>query len=258
MSLGDQGRLISPSQSPGRDMTPSTTLLPHGCAQHTVSGFRFEVTFADNSPAQDERSRRRGCSDLVDVTPPCPHISDSDDAEGGIHPVNTPPTPNEEPLCNPVPPPSNDTVESSPQETTGEEEQLLVTVPTPVADQEHQPTLGPIVEDGVESEHRSPSPIVTSPQPPLGDVSSPLPTNSTPEDSTVDTGRSGGSTTSSVTTGVFKFDMPSTFIIPSAVAYLETIPGGPRWIDMVNSYLQLKQLPTPKKVCIFFLPSDSH
>ena len=49
--------------------------------------------------------------------------------------------------------------------------------------------------------------------------------------------------------GIFSFDMPFGFITPLALEYLETIPGGQGWIDMVKAYLQLESLPKPKTVC---------
>jgi hypothetical protein len=55
-----------------------------------------------------------------------------------------------------------------------------------------------------------------------------------------------------MTPGVLRFDAPSNFITSPTIRYLEMIPGGQRWIDMVKAYLQLERLPIPKGVRIFF------
>jgi len=46
------------------------------------------------------------------------------------------------------------------------------------------------------------------------------------------------------------------FITPSAIDYLETIPGGQGWVNMVKAYLRLEQLPVPQSVCLFFIFPD--
>ena len=50
--------------------------------------------------------------------------------------------------------------------------------------------------------------------------------------------------------GVFALDEPSAFITPEAIKYLETVPGGKHWIDMVKVFLLFEQQPAQKDVSI--------
>jgi len=50
--------------------------------------------------------------------------------------------------------------------------------------------------------------------------------------------------------GTFTFDDTSPFVTVAAINYLQTIPGGQRWVDMVTSYLRLEALPLVKGVCV--------
>jgi hypothetical protein len=43
--------------------------------------------------------------------------------------------------------------------------------------------------------------------------------------------------------GAFTFDGPSPFITSAAINYLQTIPAGQRWTDMIISFLRLEELP---------------
>jgi len=92
----------------------------------------------------------------------------------------------------------------------------------------------------------SPRPLLSEPTPtvpPIGDTDQPM----------------GGS--SSLVTdrnhaervppppGIFTFNDASPFITPAAIGYLQTIPAGKRWVNMVTSYLCLKGFSLIKGVC---------
>jgi len=51
--------------------------------------------------------------------------------------------------------------------------------------------------------------------------------------------------------GTFKFDGPAPFITTATIQYLETIPGGRSWENMISSYLHLEEFPITKGVRIF-------
>ena len=53
--------------------------------------------------------------------------------------------------------------------------------------------------------------------------------------------------------GAFAFSGSSPFINPAAIQYLQTIPAGQRWTDMVNSYLRFEELPVVPGVRILIL-----
>lgn len=49
----------------------------------------------------------------------------------------------------------------------------------------------------------------------------------------------------------FAFAGTSAFITSTTMQYLRTISAGPRWVEMVTSYLRLKEFPVMKSVCVF-------
>ena len=57
--------------------------------------------------------------------------------------------------------------------------------------------------------------------------------------------------------GPFTFEGSSPFITPAALSYLQTIPAGQRWVDMVTSFLCLEELPIVKGVSstVFISPN---
>ena len=48
--------------------------------------------------------------------------------------------------------------------------------------------------------------------------------------------------------GVFTVDSPPAFITPDTIEYLEAVPGGEPWINMVNAYFKFEQLSELKDV----------
>ena len=55
--------------------------------------------------------------------------------------------------------------------------------------------------------------------------------------------------------GAFVFNGTASFITLSTISYFQMIPGGQCWMEMVKSYLELKQLPMQKGVHPLFLIS---
>ena len=57
--------------------------------------------------------------------------------------------------------------------------------------------------------------------------------------------------------GTFIFNsLLSLFIAPATLQYLQTIPAGRCWEDMIVSYLRLEEFPVTKGVCVIFICSD--
>jgi len=46
------------------------------------------------------------------------------------------------------------------------------------------------------------------------------------------------------------FNGTSPFLTTAAISYLQTIPAGQRWVDMVKSYLRLEEFPVAKAVSV--------
>ena len=124
--------------------------------------------------------------------------------------------------------------------------QPLPPPPAPV----NLPTVDPTTGDG--QPQPAPPPVSIPQQPSLPSPPA-LTHGDSAADPAVDTDHPERSAAPSLTTGVFKFDAPSSFITPSTIEYWETIPGGQSWVRMVNAYLQLEQTPIPQGVCSFFL-----
>ena len=56
--------------------------------------------------------------------------------------------------------------------------------------------------------------------------------------------------------GCFTFSGSAPFVSPAALQYLQTIPAGQRWEDMIASYLRLEELQIPKGVGSIFIYSN--
>ena len=78
---------------------------------------------------------------------------------------------------------------------------------------------------------------------PLVPTDTPSPFPPTP---TQDIGSAAGHTGPG--SGAFVYNRPSSFITSCTIDYLEMIPGGQCWVEMVKDYLKLKQLPVAKRV----------
>ena len=53
--------------------------------------------------------------------------------------------------------------------------------------------------------------------------------------------------------GIFVFNGDSPFITATSIAYLQTIPAGQRWVDMVSSFLRMEEFPVTKGVSLYAL-----
>ena len=50
--------------------------------------------------------------------------------------------------------------------------------------------------------------------------------------------------------GTLKFEGTSAFLTPDVIDYLQTIPAGRRWAEMVSSYLRMEEFPIAKGVSV--------
>lgn len=125
--------------------------------------------------------------------------------------------------------------------------------PTPAVETESQPS--PVFASENENQAVLSSGLLTIPQQSPSD-STPPTTPSAPAtgDVATSTGHPDDPTTISASpkVKVFTFDGSSNFITPSVIDYLETIPGGQGWINMVKAYLRLEQLPLKQGVRFLF------
>lgn len=317
MLLVDPGAITLPSQTLGMDTPNSTMHLRSGYVAHTVSLLVMQV---DGSlilpPAEEERVRRRGCSDLVapEVLPNVNAIDSAaspssldnvaSPAEGAAPQQATadgspqpPPTsihahvtedslpdspPREElqsALDNPqLPPtvvPANDppalvandplapVVNDPPAPAANDPLAPVINdlpapvvndPPAPVAD--HSPAL--VGDDSPASADNNETPIVVSNETltlvasddlpfPVANKNSPtqVANNNPPTPVANDPGNPAGSPR----LGIFTLNELPTFMTPDTLKYWETIPGGGRWVAMVQSYLKFEQMPVGKNVC---------
>ena len=100
-------------------------------------------------------------------------------------------------------------------------------------------------EDGQQSP--SVSPLLTNPVILVAGGANPP----TGESSSFETGH-GGSLRVPPPAGTLTFGGTSSFLTTDAISYLQTIPAGQRWVDMVNSYLRLEEYPVAKGVSVVF------
>ena len=220
----------------------------------------------DSSLAEEERRRRRGFSaSAVDgVSPRSEKEPSGSTPLGGVEPDATDGDENSVSKRGGDPDPtavaedlaSNTTEGDGLAPTTTENEDLAPTTtenedlaPTTTEDEDRAPTT-------TEDEDRStptteptlqPSPHAPDLQSTSGDALAPHPTVPTRDDQ--EAGFANGHTIPGP--GAFTFDGTAKFITPDTINYLETVPGGQHWTEMVRRYLQLEQLPILKGVSSF-------
>ena len=213
-------------------------LSSNGCAPRIVSDFSFKGASADNLLAEEERSRRRGCSGSVadaggSAVPPT-------DASSMEQQSSPPPTPVNQPTLSPV---------------TGDGEHQPAESPA-IISQQRPPHNVPPPSRNASPPPRNMPPPPRNASPPPRNALPPPPTTPSHEDSAVDpsmdTNHPERSTIPSLTTGVFKLNAPLSFITPATIEYWGSIRGGQSWVGMVNAYLQLEQTPIPQDVSTFF------
>ena len=119
--------------------------------------------------------------------------------------------------------------------------------PTPVVEVESQPTPVSVTAD---NDHAAPSPgpLVISQQSPLDSTPPTTPSTPTGRDAITTTDHPEDHTTIPTPPKVFVFDGSSNFITSSVIDYLETIPGGEGWVNMIKAYLRLEELPAQQGV----------
>jgi len=125
--------------------------------------------------------------------------------------------------------------------------------PTPAVGAELQPSPASASENEAEIVLSS---GLTIPQQSPSDSTPPItPSVPTTGDVVTSTGHPDDPTTlpTSPKVKVFTFDGTSNFVTPSAMDYLETIPGGQGWINMVKAYLRLERFPLHSCGCHFFV-----
>ena len=114
----------------------------------------------------------------------------------------------------------------------------------PISEGENPDPVAEHEGDNPEVEDDDPSAPTTEPGlQPLVPTDTPSPLPPTP---TQDIGSAAGRTAPG--SGAFVYNGPSSFITACTIGYLETIPGGQCWVEMVKDYLKLEQLPVAKRV----------
>ena len=235
--------------------------LSSGYVLFTVSDIRSPWRRkAHNHVGAEEISRRDGPSTLLpNHTPGIPALVTPPDPPVPANPAeHANPSPGVPPCSSPQPesPMLGQTGDESPDrpasrsEPTPKTSQSSPSTPQDVSNPRLSPPLVPAPppltpqggnDDGQGSPQvtrsLSPQPLLSEPTPiipPIGDTDQPM----------------GGS--SSLVTdrdhvervppppGIFTFNDASPFITPAAIGYLQTIPAGERWVNMVTSYLRLE------------------
>ena len=129
-----------------------------------------------------------------------------------------------------------------PPQTAAEDDHHCLSPPTPATAVQPQPAIASALEnDG----HAAPppSPLDTPLESPLDNTPPTTPAAPTTSDDVTTAGHFADPLAIPTPPVVFTFDGSSNFITSSAIAYLETIPGGQAWVDMVKVYLLLERLP---------------
>jgi len=212
---------------------------------------------AHSFTAEAEIARRKGSPTASNPTPTLtttPERSIPSDPAKEKHPTPTAsslsPSSPEEPLSavnqtanDPADPPSRpgQTPPETPQPSSPK---------SPTQDGPHTPlspplvTSPPLLSPGGANEDGQQSPSVS----PLLTNSSDQPTG---ESGSFETG-CGGSLRVPPPVGTLTFGGTSPFLTTGVIGYLQTIPAGQRWVDMVNSYLRLEEFPVAKGVSVAF------
>ena len=208
------------SQSTGLSSTHSMMHLLNGCNPFTVSLPYLSRCWTYGVVAKEEISWRKGHANLSKRATP---TTDDNTAIVTRQAEVTPPPP-APPLLQPPGPMLPQTRSKSSNGPTLQPRQTVPDVPL-----QHPPSSSP-------QQELSPSPACSAmPLSPRGDPSI---------EPTSTSGRAPPPA------GTFTFAGTSPFITTAAIDYLQTIPAGQRWADMIVSYLRLEEAPVSKGVSI--------
>lgn len=132
--------------------------------------------------------------------------------------------------------PLNDSHQSPPSSPENDHPSLSLPAPNPEEQDRASPSPGsPVASQQMDNASPTPSLLPTS-----NTITTPSNANQT--------------AANPVPPKVFaSFDGLPKFITSSAVEYLEKVPGGEGWTNMIKSYLRLEQLPTPQGVSTLLL-----
>ena len=290
MSPADLTILTLHFPSPGADTRNFMRLLWGGYELHIVSSASVQATnLSYIVAAEEERERRRGCSeDVSDGNPPCENAH-------SVSGEAAPPLPafDEQPRVSAHPPAPNGIPELLSLGTTADEpshlppssipaaapqlstDAVVEPVRNPSAEADitgdgPQPTPSSPVEDElqdpptplttpeqptpgslVEDEPQDPpTPLTTPEQPNLHDPPSLATTAPPTNDPTLVIDSLGCPADAPVRLAAFTIDPPPAFITSDTIKYLEAVPGDEPWINMVNAYFKFEELSNEKDVRI--------
>ena len=126
--------------------------------------------------------------------------------------------------------------------------------PQPLLVMTPQPPSPRSMSENLQRPPHAPHDMLSSPPCPHSPTS--IPGHATGGQSTATTGVSHAGRVPPLA-GTFVFNSPlSLFITPATLQYLQTIPAGHCWEDMIVSYLCLEEFPVTKGVCVIFICSD--
>ena len=291
--------------------------LPSGYAAPTVSVFHSSRSIVPSffPPAEEDRARRRGCSDVVaqEVLPNADAVNlamFSGPSDNGASPVESsvpqqartddlsqpPPTsvhlhaakdnpPNSSPRDELQLPLDNSRLPTTIVPANGPPPPVANDPPPPVANKPPSPVANnppsPVASSNLPSQVANgdtPSPVANDDTPPPAANGDPLvsvanddtptavanddtPTavaNKDPPSAVANkdlptlAANDSGDLAGSPRLGIFTFNELPTCITPNTIEYWRSIPGGDRWVAMVQSYLQFEKMPTGKDVRHFY------
>ena len=263
--LGDQRRPASASRTAGRGSSPFTQHMLNGYAPHTVSNvfFSYLRQQTHECTAKDQVSRRGGSLTASEHTTPDPSTP-SDVAENNLNfPDASSPSPASRKELSPTP----EQIRNSPDHPEPRPEQTLdVTQP---------PSPPPATQD-VPAAPPSPPRVTIPPPPPpvvVNEESQHIIPSLQPDGPTTSVAFDADETDRSTDepaqlpidrvssqrtpppVGAFTINGASPFLTTAAIGYLQTIPAGQRWADMVTAYLRLEEFPVTKGVSVTSLLS---